>query len=126
MSQLDPARSTSLDSAPPSFADLGLPTNIVTTLHRRGITEPFPIQAATIPDILTGKDVLGRGQTGSGKTLAFGLPTLVRLTQGSTAPKRPRALVLVPTRELAMQVCEALEPYATARGPRTPALRAHG
>ncbi len=103
-------------AAQPSFADLGLPENLVTTLHRRGITDPFPIQTATIPDILAGKDVLGRGQTGSGKTLAFGLPTLVRLTQGSTAPKRPRALVLVPTRELAMQVCEALEPYATTLG----------
>ena len=108
----------------PSFADLGLPANVVTTLTRRGITDPFPIQTATIPDILAGKDVLGRGQTGSGKTLAFGLPTLVRLTSGSTATKRPRALVLVPTRELAMQVCEALEPLRTARGPRTPASQA--
>ncbi|MBA3280578.1 MAG: DEAD/DEAH box helicase, partial [Geodermatophilaceae bacterium] len=121
MSQLHPARSTSPNStspnsAVPSFADLGLPANVVTTLTRRGITDPFPIQAATIPDILAGKDVLGRGQTGSGKTLAFGLPTLVRLTSGSTATKRPRALVLVPTRELAMQVCEALEPYATTLG----------
>ncbi len=117
MSQLHPARSApSSLSTEASFADLGLPANVVTALHRRGITDPFPIQTATMPDILAGKDVLGRGQTGSGKTLAFGLPTLVRLTEGSTAPKRPRALVLVPTRELAMQVCDALEPYATTLG----------
>jgi len=117
LTQLHPARSApSSVSTEASFADLGLPANLVTTLLRRGITDPFPIQTATIPDILAGQDVLGRGQTGSGKTLAFGLPTLVRLTQGSTAPKRPRALVLVPTRELAMQVCEALEPYATTLG----------
>ncbi len=126
MSQFNPARSAVPSSAVPNvavpssatttFAELGLPANLVTTLTRRGITAPFPIQTATIPDILAGKDVLGRGQTGSGKTLAFGLPTLVRLTEGSTSPKRPRALVLVPTRELAMQVCEALEPYATTLG----------
>ena len=111
MSQLDLAR-----SATATFADLGLPANLVTTLHRRGITEPFPIQSATVPDILEGHDVLGRGQTGSGKTLAFGLPTLVRLSYGRTIAKCPRGLVLVPTRELAMQVREALEPYARTLG----------
>jgi superfamily II DNA/RNA helicase len=81
-------------------------------LARAGITEPFPIQSATIPDALAGRDVLGRGRTGSGKTLAFGLPTLTRLSTagGKASPRRPRALVLVPTRELAIQVAEALLP----------------
>jgi len=111
LSQLDLPR-----TAPTTFAELGLPANLVTALHRRGITAPFPIQTATVPDILEGQDVLGRGQTGSGKTLAFGLPALVRLSYGRTTPKRPRALVLVPTRELAMQVHEALEPYARVLG----------
>ena len=81
-------------------------------LARDGITEPFPIQCATIPDALAGRDVLGRGQTGSGKTLGFGLPTLMRLAGGHTESRRPRGVVLVPTRELAMQVHDALEPLA--------------
>jgi superfamily II DNA/RNA helicase len=100
----------------PSFAELGLPADLVTALTRHGIAAPFPIQAATIPDALAGRDVLGRGQTGSGKTLGFGLPLLTRLAGGVTAPKRPRGLVLVPTRELAMQVHDALEPYAHSLG----------
>ncbi|WP_040321498.1 DEAD/DEAH box helicase, partial [Austwickia chelonae] len=101
------------------FAALGLPDAAVRRLARGGITQPFPIQAATIPDALAGKDVLGRGQTGSGKTMAFGLPTLTRLAQGEPSePKRPRALVLVPTRELAMQVSDALEPIAHVLGLR--------
>ena len=100
----------------PSFAELGLPADLVAALVRRGIDAPFPIQAATIPDALAGRDVLGRGQTGSGKTLGFGLPLLTRLAGGVTASKRPRGLVLVPTRELAMQVHDALEPYAHALG----------
>ncbi len=83
---------------------------------RAGITAPFPIQAATIPDALTGRDVLGRGRTGSGKTLAFGLPVLTRLAGRRAQPRRPLAVVLVPTRELAVQVTDALEPLArTAR-----------
>ncbi len=95
------------------FADMGLPAPLVRRLVREGITEPFPIQAATIPDALAGRDVLGRGQTGSGKTLAFGLPTLARLAGRPPArPNRPRAIVLVPTRELAMQVSDALGPLA--------------
>src|SRR6476469_8931091 len=88
------------------FAALGLPERIVERLAREGITSPFPIQTATIPDALAGRDVLGRGQTGSGKTLAFGLPLITRLLEGQ-APRRPRkphALILTPTRELAMQI----------------------
>ncbi|TDD25622.1 DEAD/DEAH box helicase [Kribbella turkmenica] len=94
------------------FAALGLAPRLVQRLARDGITAPFPIQAATIPDALAGKDVLGRGQTGSGKTLGFGLPTLTRLAGGHTESRRPRGVVLVPTRELAMQVHDALEPLA--------------
>ncbi|MFI6675193.1 DEAD/DEAH box helicase [Kribbella sp. NPDC050470] len=94
------------------FAALGLAPRLVQRLARDGITTPFPIQAATIPDALAGKDVLGRGQTGSGKTLGFGLPTLMRLSGGHTESRRPRGVVLVPTRELAMQVHDALEPLA--------------
>ncbi len=103
-----------------AFAALGLPERLVERLAREGITEPFPIQAATIPDALAGRDVLGRGQTGSGKTLAFGLPILTRLAEPKQqrAPRRPRALVLVPTRELAMQVSDALEPLVHVLGLR--------
>ncbi len=101
-----------------SFADLGLPEKIVSALGKNGVTTPFPIQRATIPDALSGKDVLGRGRTGSGKTLSFGLPLLVRLAADSDSmvPNRPRGLILVPTRELAMQVADALDPYARALG----------
>ncbi|WP_037600937.1 DEAD/DEAH box helicase [Streptacidiphilus rugosus] len=99
-----------------TFGDLGLPAEVVRTLAKRGVTTPFPIQAATIPDALAGKDVLGRGRTGSGKTLSFGLPLLARLEQGRTRAKRPRGLILVPTRELAMQVSDALEPYGSVLG----------
>jgi superfamily II DNA/RNA helicase len=101
------------------FAALGLPDLLVERLARDGITAPFPIQEATIPDALAGRDVLGRGRTGSGKTLAFGLPTIVRLSDGSPREsKRPRALILVPTRELAMQVSDALEPLVHVSGLR--------
>ena len=93
------------------FAALGLPRRLVRALNRDGITEPFEIQAATVPDALAGRDVLGRGQTGSGKTFAFGLPMLARVTT-TARPGHPRALVLVPTRELAMQVADALRPLA--------------
>ncbi|MFY1618825.1 DEAD/DEAH box helicase [Micromonospora sp. WMMD736] len=97
------------------FAGLGLPEPLVRALARQGITAPFPIQRATVPDALAGRDVLGRGQTGSGKTLAFGLPLLARVAAGRPArPLRPRALVLVPTRELAMQVNDALLPLGKA------------
>jgi superfamily II DNA/RNA helicase len=101
------------------FAGLGLSERLVERLARDGITTPFPIQSATIPDALAGMDILGRGQTGSGKTLAFGLPMLSRLADGDkAAPRRPRALVLVPTRELAMQVSDALEPLVHVLGLR--------
>lgn len=99
--------------ATPSFAELGLVPEIVDTLAELGITAPFPIQAMTIADALAGRDVCGKAKTGSGKTLAFGLP-VVQLT--TTARKRrPRALILVPTRELANQVAEELTPFAAAR-----------
>jgi superfamily II DNA/RNA helicase len=89
----------------PSFADLGVPAPLCATLARRGITEPFPIQAATLPDALAGRDIAGKAPTGSGKTLAFGLTIAARVAAGRQAqPRRPRALVLVPTRELAAQV----------------------
>ncbi|MGW2490271.1 DEAD/DEAH box helicase, partial [Streptomyces sp. NPDC001606] len=99
-----------------TFADLGLPEGIVRKLAQNGVTTPFPIQAATIPDALTGKDILGRGRTGSGKTLSFGLPTLATLAGGRTEKKRPRAVILTPTRELAMQVADALQPYGDVLG----------
>jgi superfamily II DNA/RNA helicase len=99
----------------PDFAALGLPAPLVRALHATGIDTPFPIQAATIPDALAGRDVLGRGQTGSGKTLAFGLPMLARIAaSGRARPRRPKGLVLVPTRELAMQVNDVLTPLAKA------------
>ncbi|WP_329196346.1 DEAD/DEAH box helicase [Streptomyces sp. NBC_01435] len=99
-----------------SFADLGLPEGIVRKLAQNGVTAPFPIQAATIPDALAGKDILGRGRTGSGKTLSFGLPTLATLAGGHTEKKKPRAVILTPTRELAMQVADALQPYGDVLG----------
>ncbi|MFI1650840.1 DEAD/DEAH box helicase [Streptomyces avidinii] len=97
-----------------SFAELDLPLELAETMASLGVTEPFPIQAATLPNALAGRDVLGRGRTGSGKTLAFGLALLARTAGQQADPKRPLALVLVPTRELAQQVTEALEPYAAA------------
>ncbi|MEV4925339.1 DEAD/DEAH box helicase [Streptomyces roseoverticillatus] len=97
-----------------SFADLELPAAILRTLTELGLREPFPIQAATLPHSLAGHDVLGRGRTGSGKTLAFGLPLLARTAGRRAESKQPLALILVPTRELAQQVTEALAPYADA------------
>ncbi len=99
-----------------TFADLGLPSPVVAALARAGITTPFPIQVETIPDALAGHDLLGRGSTGSGKTLAFGLPMIARIASLPPQPKRPRGLVLVPTRELAMQVNDALEPLGRTLG----------
>ncbi|MFF2411525.1 DEAD/DEAH box helicase [Streptomyces sp. NPDC058092] len=99
-----------------TFGDLGLPEGIVRKLAQNGVTAPFPIQAATIPDALAGKDILGRGRTGSGKTLSFGLPTLATLAGGHTEKKKPRAVILTPTRELAMQVADALQPYGDVLG----------
>ncbi|MFC7813053.1 DEAD/DEAH box helicase, partial [Streptomyces sp. NPDC057367] len=101
-----------------TFADLGLPEGVVRKLAQNGVTTPFPIQAATIPDALAGKDILGRGRTGSGKTLSFGLPTLAQLAGGRTEKHKPRAVILTPTRELAMQVADALQPYGDVVGLR--------
>ncbi|GAB3109224.1 hypothetical protein GCM10027160_08240 [Streptomyces calidiresistens] len=106
------------DEPTTTFADLGLPDDIVRRLAHNGVTVPFPIQAATIPDALAGRDILGRGRTGSGKTLSFGLPLLARLSGRRTQPKRPRGLILTPTRELAMQVSDALQPYGDVLGLR--------
>ena len=105
-----------------SFAKLGLSQALVTALERREIRTAFPIQAATLGDCLSGRDVLGRAQTGSGKTLAFGLPMLTRLAGGRNLPRTPRGLVLVPTRELAVQVRDALEPLGHAIGVKTVAI----
>ncbi|WP_431949632.1 DEAD/DEAH box helicase [Actinacidiphila sp. bgisy167] len=99
-----------------TFGDLGLPESIVRKLAQNGVTTPFPIQAATIPDALAGSDILGRGRTGSGKTLSFGLPLLTSLADGHTERKRPRGVILTPTRELAMQVADALQPYGDVLG----------
>lgn len=112
-----------------TFADLGLPAPVVSVLTDRGITTPFPIQTASLPDSLAGRDVLGRGRTGSGKTLAFALPVVTRLATSSARaaaagqPRRvagrPRALVLAPTRELANQIDETVAPLAQALGLKT-------
>ncbi|MFJ7592701.1 DEAD/DEAH box helicase [Streptomyces sp. NPDC097617] len=97
-----------------AFADLAMPAQLLATLTREGMATPFPIQAATLPNTLAGRDVLGRGRTGSGKTLAFGLALLARTAGQSAESGQPLALVLVPTRELAQQVTAALTPYARA------------
>ncbi|MCB0950846.1 MAG: DEAD/DEAH box helicase, partial [Mycobacterium sp.] len=99
-----------------SFADLGVPAPLVRVLAERGITEPFPIQSATLPDALAGRDVLGRGKTGSGKTLAFSLPLVAKLAGRRGRPSRPAGLVLAPTRELATQITAVLQPMAAASG----------
>jgi superfamily II DNA/RNA helicase len=105
----------------PTFADLGVPTPLCEALARDGITTPFPIQAASLPDSLAGRDVLGRGRTGSGKTLAFSLALLNTLIGSGRRrePHAPRALVLVPTRELAQQVADVITPLAHATRLRT-------
>jgi superfamily II DNA/RNA helicase len=122
---LAPARSsarptTGPSSAPVAFADLGVPRRLVAALAADGITSAFPIQQATLPDALRGRDIVGRGRTGSGKTLAFALPLVAALAGDHTARRRaqPRGLVLVPTRELAAQVAVTLVPLADAVGLR--------
>ena len=107
--------------APVPFADLGIHPRVIAALRERGIDTPFPIQAATLPDSLAGRDVLGRGRTGSGKTVAFALPMVSALAKSGRrrAPHTPRALVLVPTRELAIQVAETVTPLAAALELRT-------
>ncbi|WP_432827220.1 DEAD/DEAH box helicase [Dactylosporangium sp. CA-092794] len=107
-----------------TFADLGVPAVLTRALATAGITEPLPIQAATLPDTLAGRDVLGRGRTGSGKTYAFVLPVLARLAASGSPrrPGRPRALILAPTRELATQIQAAMAPLAQALSLRTLAV----
>ncbi|MFL0390171.1 DEAD/DEAH box helicase [Curtobacterium sp. 179-B 9B NHS] len=104
-----------------TFADLGIGGNISRALAEMGATAPFPIQAATIPDVLSGKDVLGRGRTGSGKTIAFGAPLVEKLMEHGGGTKRkmgraPRALILAPTRELALQIDRTVQPIARSVG----------
>jgi superfamily II DNA/RNA helicase len=94
------------------FADLDMPAELLAALGSQGVTVPFPIQAATLPNSLAGRDVLGRGRTGSGKTLAFGLALLARTAGQRAEARQPLGLILVPTRELAQQVTDALAPYA--------------
>jgi superfamily II DNA/RNA helicase len=104
-----------------TFADLGVPAPLVTALSAAGVSKPFPIQAATLPDSLAGKDVLGRGRTGSGKTYAFVLPVLARLaaSRAKRRPNHPRALILAPTRELATQIQASITPLTDALDLRT-------
>ena len=126
------------DNATLSFADLGLQQDLVQVLASSGITAPFPIQAATLPDSLAGRDVLGRGRPGSGKTYPFPLPLVAGLTArgrraaprrpralvlarlavtpGRPAKRRPRALILAPTRELVTQIQASLAPLAATAG----------
>lgn len=103
------------DDTTSGFAELGVAAPMVAALKQQGITEPFPIQRATIADAIAGRDVLGRGRTGSGKTLAFGLPLLTRLAAGDPTGT-PRAVILTPTRELALQIADNLSPLATVMG----------
>ena len=112
---------TTPSSMSATFKDLGVPAALTEALAAGGITTPFPIQTATLPDTLAGRDVLGRGRTGSGKTYAFALPVVIRLA-ASTSPRRPgrpRALILAPTRELASQIEAAIAPLAKALSLRT-------
>jgi len=95
-----------------SFRDLGVNSALIKALTLAGINKPFPIQKATLPDAIAGKDILGRGQTGSGKTLAFGLALISRLAGKTAAPMRPLALILSPTRELAMQISDVIAPLS--------------
>ena len=127
-----PSRTSSPSGAAPSgaapsgsaqvgFAELGVPSGLVDVLAAQDVTTPFPIQRATLPDSLAGRDVLGRGRTGSGKTYAFALPVVLRLAASARPrqPKRPRALILAPTRELASQIEASLAPLARALSLRT-------
>ena len=111
-------RTSTRPSTDASFASVGVPSLLIEALRDQGITSPFPIQTVTLPDSLTGRDVLGRGRTGSGKTIAFALPLITRLSadRQRTRANRPRGLVLLPTRELAAQVESTIEPLARAAG----------
>ncbi len=119
---IDSARNDSAPASPAvTFADVGVPAPLIAALAAGGINTPFPIQAATLPDSLSGRDVLGRGRTGSGKTVAFALPLVAALASSPTRtrPGSPRGLILVPTRELAAQVEATVAPLAHAVGMRT-------
>ncbi len=109
-----PATVTPALPAVEAFDELDLPERLLAALRAEGLTAPFPIQAATLPNSLAGRDVLGRGRTGSGKTLAFGLALLARVDGRRAEARQPMGLVLVPTRELAQQVTDALTPFARA------------
>ncbi|NUR59637.1 MAG: DEAD/DEAH box helicase [Catenulispora sp.] len=109
-----PVSTTPALPAVTAFNELDLSDALLETLAREGLTRPFPIQASTLPNSLAGRDVLGRGRTGSGKTVAFGLAVLARTAGRRAESRQPLALILVPTRELAQQVTEALTPYARA------------
>ena len=115
-------RAKKATQAPTTFAELGVPQKLVDSLDREAKTSAFPIQQDTLPDTLAGRDVLGRGKTGSGKTLAFSIPLVARLAEsgrGSQKRRHPRGLVLAPTRELATQITEVIDPLAKAVGLRT-------
>jgi superfamily II DNA/RNA helicase len=107
---------TPLTEVTTTFRDLGIAPALANALSAQGITHPFPIQIATVPDAIAGHDILGRGQTGSGKTLAFGLALLTNISGKAAKPHKPLALVLTPTRELAQQINEVLTPLARAIG----------
>ena len=110
--------STTLPALPSAFADLGLVPELLASLSALGYEEPTPVQREAIPPLLEGRDLLGQAATGTGKTAAFALPILQRWTEERTAGGRPFALVLVPTRELAMQVAEAVHRYGKDLGVR--------
>ncbi len=120
MDDIDSTIVPAADEPTLTFESLGVPAELADTLAASGIDEPFAIQALTIPDGLAGRDVCGKAKTGSGKTLAFGLPLLERLAKAE--PRKPRGLVLVPTRELALQVHDVLAPLAEAIGSRVVAV----
>jgi len=121
LERLEASAVTAADVEGKTFADLGIGSNIERQLATMGAEAPFPIQAATIPDVLAGKDVLGRGKTGSGKTIAFGAPLVERLMENEGGKNRkmgrtPRALILAPTRELAQQIDRTVQPIARSVG----------
>jgi superfamily II DNA/RNA helicase len=123
LERLEAQAITAGDTEGVTFGDLGLGQNIVRVLSELGAETPFPIQAATIPDVLSGRDVLGRGRTGSGKTIAFGAPLVERLLQMQAGANQrrefgraPRALILAPTRELALQIDRTVQPIARSVG----------
>ena len=121
LERLEAQATTAADVDGVSFSDLGLGDNICRQLASMGAASPFAIQAATIPDVLAGKDVLGRGKTGSGKTIAFGSPVVERLMENNGGKDRkqgraPRALIMAPTRELAMQIDRTVQPIARSVG----------